>query len=133
MENQFESHAQAGRKLFLSLFLTLSMSMVGVTLIIGAGAVLIVRAYVEFGQKMADLSGPGMDTTPGGIFDGVKELARGPGIHHAMFWTGAALTVVGAVLTVVHVMVKRSLKRQTRAEIARAAENLRQDRASRRG
>ncbi len=133
MESQFEGETRAGRKLFLSLFLTLSMSLVGATLIVGAGAVLIVRAYVEFGQKMADLSGPGMDTSPGGIFEGVKELARGPGIHHVMFWTGAALTIVGVVLTVAHIVIKRSLKRRTQAEIARAAESVRLDRSSRRG
>ena len=116
---ELEAHGRACSRLFLSLFLTLSMVLVGLTLIVGAGAVLIVRAYVQVGERMADMSAPDMDTSVRGIVDLVAALAREPGIHHFMFWTGAGLAVVGAVLTVIHVAIKRSITRRTRDEIAR--------------
>lgn len=131
MEVPLESAARARRTLFLSAFMTLSIMLVGLTLIVGAGSVLMVRAYVTIGERMADLSGPDMETTPGGIFAVVKELAAGPGIHKPMFWGGSVLTIAGVGLTIAHIVVRRTLKRRTQREIARVASDLRAQREQR--
>lgn len=125
--------ARVSNRLVLSIFLTLSIVLVGLTLIVGAGAILMVRAYIAIGERMADLGQPDMDTSPRGIFDAVRELAAGPGVHHAMFWCGAALALVGFVLTIIRVVSRRMARRLAADEYARAADHLRRERDSGRG
>ena len=97
----------------------------GLTLVVGALAIVVVRAYVLFGERAADLAGPDLDTSARGLIETGREIALGPGIHRVMAVAGGILAILGVTLCVGRGIARRAVKRRSDRDWAELSEAMR--------
>ncbi len=123
--------ASGARATTLTFLGVLSAIFLGLTLIVGAVAIVAARTYVAVGERMADLSGPEPDSTPAGGLELALQIALSPGVHRPIALSGAVLFLFGIGAGIIGA-IRRARNRHRLAQQAGAyAQTLRQERAAR--
>lgn len=92
------SGSASGRVLWALSTAGFLMLWIGLVFGVGAIGVVVVRAYLALSERMADVLGPEVDTTPRGLLGTAREIAMGPGIHRWLGIICAGLVVTAVVL-----------------------------------
>lgn len=117
------SGSASGRVLWAISTAGFLMLWMGLAFGVGAIGVVVVRAYLAFSERMADVLGPEVDTTPRGLFGVAREIAMGPGIHRGLGLVCVGMVVTAVVLIACRVLATIVAKRQmARGHAAFAAE-----------
>lgn len=112
----------------LSFYGTISAITIGLTLMVGAIAIVAVRSYITIGERFADMSGAEPDSTPAGAWGIALELAAGPGIHRPLGLSGVVIFIFGIIAAIVGIALRITRKRRLARNMAEFAQSVRQER-----
>jgi hypothetical protein len=112
----------------LSFYGTISAITIGLTLMVGAVAIVAVRSYITIGERFADMTGTEPDSTPAGAWGIALELAAGPGIHRPLGLSGVVIFIFGIIAAIVGIALRITRKRRLARNMAEFAEATRQQR-----
>lgn len=117
-----QSGSTSGRLLWALSTMGFVIIWIGLTFGVGAIGILLVRSYIAFSERVADVLGPDIDTTPAGLAAVVIEVAREPGVHRWMGGIAAALCVSGFVLFMCRLVATWSARRTVAREFQAIAD-----------